>query len=55
MRQPKSIRSSTQIRAQLQQHPRTPELDKTLTKNVQTYIFEQKLYIRVKNSSEQSL
>ena len=36
--------SSTQIRAQLQQHPRTPELDKTLTKNVQTYIFEQKLY-----------
>ena len=36
--------SSTQIRAQLQQHPRTPELDKTLTKNVQTYIFEQNLY-----------
>ncbi|MBS1175042.1 MAG: nadD [Burkholderiaceae bacterium] len=36
--------SSTQIRKQLQQHPCSPDLDKCLTKNVQTYIFEQDLY-----------
>ena len=37
--------SSTKIRAQLQQHPDSPKLDNDLTKSVQTYVSQQKLYL----------